>query len=68
VTFHDPLAAASIFVPDLCTYKTGRVTVSLNEPTLGWTVFNERSEEKPHEVAAQVDSQRFFEHYFSVVR
>ena len=68
LTFHDPLAAACIFEPDICTYKQGKVTVSLNEPTLGWTVFGERDADKPHTVAHEVDSKRFFEHYFDVVK
>jgi inosine-uridine nucleoside N-ribohydrolase len=67
ITFHDPLAAACIFQPDLCQYRQGRVTVSLAEPTMGWTVFAER-DEKPHAVACEVDPERFFEHYFGVVR
>jgi purine nucleosidase len=68
ITFHDPLAAACVFEPDLCGYKQGKVTVSLCEPTMGWTVFSDRAEEKPHTVAHQVDPGRFFEHYFGVVR
>ncbi len=68
ITFHDPLAAAAIFQPDLCSYRQGKVSVSLAEPTMGWTVFTDRQEDKPHTVAAEVDSERFFEHYFSVVR
>jgi len=68
VTFHDPLAAACVFQPDLCTYRQGAVNVSLHPPTMGWTVFSSRDEEKPHAVAEKVDTERFFEHYFSVVR
>jgi purine nucleosidase len=68
ITFHDPLAAASIFQPDLCTYRQGKVTVSLDEPTMGWTVFTGRGEDKPHTIAVEVDAERFFEHYFSVVK
>ncbi|MFC6020828.1 nucleoside hydrolase [Plantactinospora solaniradicis] len=34
VTFHDPLAAATLFDPSLCTFGTGEVTVS---PTAGPT-------------------------------
>jgi inosine-uridine nucleoside N-ribohydrolase len=68
ITFHDPLAAAAIFEPDLCSYRRGKVLVSLNEPTMGWTVFKEGAEDSPHTVAAEVDPQRFFDHYFSVVR
>ncbi len=68
VTFHDPLAAACVFQPDLCTYRQGAVSVSLHPPTMGWTVFSSRDEEQPHTVAAEVDAERFFEHYFSIVQ
>jgi len=68
ITFHDPLAAACVFEPDICGYRRGEVVVSLAEPTMGWTVFTERTEDKPHTVAAQVDPEAFFEHYFDVVR
>jgi len=68
ITFHDPLAAACIFESDLCRYAEGTVRVSLTPPTEGWTVLDERSVEKPHCVAREVDAARFFEHYFSVVR
>ncbi|KPK86809.1 MAG: hypothetical protein AMJ81_00265 [Phycisphaerae bacterium SM23_33] len=67
ITFHDPLAAACIFQPDLCEYRQGKVTVSLGEPTMGWTVFSDRTDDKPHTVAFSVDRERFFEHYFEVV-
>jgi len=67
MTFHDPLAAASIFEPDLCEYREGSVRVSLAEPTAGWTVFDARAEDKPHLVASAVDADRFFDHYFDVV-
>jgi len=67
ITFHNPLAAARIFEPDICRYKQGSVKVSLNEPTAGWTVFQEQAA-GPHTVAAEVDSRRFFEYYFSVVK
>jgi len=68
ITFHDPLAAACVFQPDLCRYRQGKVTVSLSEPTMGWTVFSDHGEATCHTVAAEVDAERFFEHYFSVVR
>ena len=67
ITFHDPLAAACIFEPDLCEYRQGKVTVSLAPPTAGWTVFSDRADEKPHTVASAVDAERFFQHYFDVV-
>ena len=68
LTWHDPLAAACIFERDICHYQQGRVTVSLCEPTLGWTVFDPRSEDKPHTVAADVSPDRFFDHYFEIVK
>ena len=66
ITFHDPLAAAGIFQPDLCEYRRGTVTVSLAEPTAGWTVFRP-DESGPHLAASAVDAERFFERYFDVV-
>ena len=68
VTFHDPLAAACVFEPDLCTYREGTVRVSLAEPTRGWTVFSGAGDTKPHTVAHQVDAQAFLKHYFSIVK
>ncbi len=67
VTFHDPLAAACIFEPDLCTYRRGRVRVEVNDPeALGRTVLAE-SEDGPHMVAESVEADRFFERYFSAL-
>lgn len=66
--FHDPLAAACIFEPDICRYAAGTVRVSLAEPTLGWTVLDRNTAEKPHQAACDVDVARFFEHYFSVLK
>lgn len=68
--FHDPLAAACIFEPGLCTYAKGRVEVSLSSPTTAWTVFSpvEEGEDAPHTVAASVDVSRFFEHYFATLK
>ncbi|MCL1856586.1 MAG: nucleoside hydrolase [Kiritimatiellaeota bacterium] len=68
ITWHDPLAAAAIFEPDLCAYRTGKVDVSLAPPTLGWTIFAPSDTETPHTVAASVDARRFFDRYFSVVK
>jgi len=61
ITFHDPLAAACVFEPSLCTYGKGTVTVRAGD---GATTFVEG--EGADEVALTVDSKRFFDHYFSV--
>jgi inosine-uridine nucleoside N-ribohydrolase len=68
VCFHDPLAAACIFESDICRYKQGKVNVSVADPTLGWTILDERAEPKVHTVAHEVDAPRFFQHYFDVVK
>jgi purine nucleosidase len=65
--FHDPLAAACLFEPSLCTYETGRVRVSLHEPTAGWTVFDAQSPEKLHKAARTVDAEAFLAHFFATV-
>lgn len=66
LTFHDPLAAATIFRPELCEYRNGRVEspVDPGEKTNGWTVFEEG--DGPDEVAVAVDASAFFAEYWSV--
>lgn len=67
MTFHDPLAAAAIFEPDICTWAKGNVKVELRgEHTPGVTVFG-GDENGRHEVAVAVDRERFFAHYFDVL-
>lgn len=78
MTFHDPLAAVSIFEPDVCQYRRGRVSVELQSSRLmGYTYFDTdeillgpadkpAEPDAPHYVALSVDSKRFFEQYFSV--
>jgi len=66
VTFHDPLAAVSIFDEQVCIYDRGRVDVELASARLaGLTHFAEEAA-GPHEVAATVDAERFFQEYFTV--
>lgn len=68
IVFHDPLAAACVFDPDLCTYRTGTVTVGtdpVDEAQFGRTSFGD-SPIGAHRVAAAVNAKRFFKHYFDV--
>jgi len=62
VTFHDPLAAALIFRPELCELASGRVQGLPG----GHTVLKEDAA-IPHHVAKHVDVQAFFTEYFRVV-
>lgn len=67
ITFHDPLAGAVLFEPELCRYQEGLVSVEIASPTLaGLTAWNPNAAEKPHRVAVAVDPEQFFAHYFEV--
>lgn len=69
VTFHDPLAAAILFAPDLCGYEHGHVTVELaSARVMGMTHWDKDGPEMPHRIALTVEPGRFFEHYFGVVK
>src|SRR5262249_26250267 len=68
ITFHDPLAAAVLFEPEICSYRTGLVTVETTSSSLaGLTQFRVQADEGPHRIAVDVDSEAFFRHYFAVV-
>jgi inosine-uridine nucleoside N-ribohydrolase len=68
ITFHDPLAAATLFDEHICTTEHGTVQVELaDEKSLGKTVWMPGGPEQPHQVAFDVDVDRFFKHYFAVV-
>lgn len=62
ITFHDPLAAASIFNPGLLTFEQGKVTVN---PEKGQTKFV--AGEGTDLIAAKVDSAKFFDEFFQVI-
>lgn len=66
LTFHDPLAAATIFEPSLCGYEAGEVTI--DTVTLpGESRFVVGSDGSPHEIAVSVDVPRYFAHFFGVL-
>jgi len=68
IIFHDPLAAAVIFEPDLCTFRSGLVEIDLQGGRgQGLTCFNTHSDHKPHQVVTTVKPEAFFEHYFATV-
>jgi len=68
ITFHDPLATATIFDDRICSFEQGNVDVELDdEQQKGRTLWTPGGSAAKHEVALDVDSERFFEHYFSVL-
>ena len=74
ITFHDPLAAVTLFEPDVCTWQDGLVQVRLDWPPPAWgeTLFTPAGRSggndamPPHRIAASVDPERFFDAYFRV--
>jgi inosine-uridine nucleoside N-ribohydrolase len=68
ITFHDPLAAATVFDEGLCRFTPGVVEVSLAAESEAVTRWRPGAPGDPHEVALEVDPARFFAHYFGVFR
>jgi inosine-uridine nucleoside N-ribohydrolase len=67
ITFHDPLAAATIFDERICQFVNGKVEVELQDEGLhGRTYWQPYAGDAHHEVALAVDASRFFAHYFGV--
>ncbi len=67
VTFHDPLAAATIFEPSLCEMARGVVEVELeNQKLLGQTLWTP-DEKGAHEIAVSVNADKFFGEFFGVL-
>ncbi len=68
-SFHDPLAAMTIFDEYICQFATGAVEVELiDESAQGATHWHTNTQQAKHEVAVEVDKERFFNRYFSVFR
>jgi len=68
ITFHDPLAATTIFNDQICQFERGMVEVELSSPRLsGLLHWRSDPQNGPHEVALSVDPERFIEHYFGVL-
>ena len=66
ITFHDPLAAATVFEPDLCSYQQGTVRLDRGENP-GKTLCQPGDADAPHQVAMTVNVDRYFEHFFHIV-
>jgi inosine-uridine nucleoside N-ribohydrolase len=68
-TYHDPLAAATIFRNDLCTFQRGEVAIELQqEDAVGLTRWTPGALMGRHEIASDVDPQAFFDHFVALVK
>lgn len=67
VTFHDPLAAATIFEPEICRYQSGHVAIETANPALyGFTAWK-AGQDARHTIATEVDATKFFDLYFATI-
>jgi len=67
ITFHDPLAAATLFDDQICQFERGLVEIELASPRLAGLTHWTPQPSGPHEVAFGVNPGQFFSNYFSVV-
>lgn len=62
-SLYDPMAVATMIQPDLCTWRTGTVSVELaGSKTYGFTTFAE-DKTGPHRVAWDADRERSLDYY-----
>jgi inosine-uridine nucleoside N-ribohydrolase len=66
IMFHDPLAAAAIFDETICQFTRGQVEIELTSPRLSGFTHWSPDESGPHQVATQVNVERFFSEFFGV--
>jgi inosine-uridine nucleoside N-ribohydrolase len=66
ITFHDPLAATTIFNEQICQFERGNIEIELSSSRLaGLTYWSPQPDNGQHEVALHVRPELFFDHYFS---
>ncbi len=68
ITFHDPLAAVSLFDDRICDFTRGNIQVELDDQSLLGRTIWQPSATGMHEVALHVDPDRFFGQYFSTLQ
>ncbi|MHB8579264.1 MAG: nucleoside hydrolase [Ignavibacteriaceae bacterium] len=67
VTFHDPLAATTIFNNKICNFKKGKVDIEIKKTNFeGFTTWEPGESAGAHEIASEVNKELFFSEYFSV--
>jgi inosine-uridine nucleoside N-ribohydrolase len=65
ITFHDPLAATTIFDAHICGFERGRVEAEWADLAQTGQTRWKPDPGGPHEVATRVDPRQFFDHFFS---
>ena len=61
ITFHDPLAATTVFDPSVCEFAHGNVSVEMISPQLsGYTFWDRKAIPTRHEIATTVNVEKIF--------
>lgn len=68
ITFHDPLAAVSVFHPEVCKFENGKIGVETQSQGLSGFTYWRRDENGPHAVATDVDADLFFRCLFEQMK
>ena len=67
ITFHDPLAATTIFDEKICKFEKGNVTIETESSNLGGLTQFNKDTNGYNEVATEVNAPLFFDEYFKTV-
>ena len=67
ITFHDPLAAATIFNDEICKFEKGDIQVETESSYVNGLTKWTASDDGINEIAVDVNAPLFFEHFFEVV-
>jgi len=67
IVFHDPLTAAVIFKKEICDFKRGNVEIEIESNRLEGLTYWQADKNGKNEVAFGVNSQMFFDHFFSTI-
>ena len=65
ITFHDPLAATTIFDESICKFERGEIAIETKSERLAGATLWSPQVDGRHEIAVAVNPQGFFDHYFS---
>ena len=67
ITFHDPLAATTIFDEQICRFERGNVSIELSNTRVNGLTYWDPAPEGKDEVALHVNPDAFFRHYIETV-
>lgn len=68
VTFHDPLAAVSVFNKKVCEFQKGNIRIEFEKKNKNGLTGWKPDPKGKHEIAVKVNPAAFFENYFSVFK